>query len=372
MEFHSLKALIGQPTYGLAAPEKSQAFMPAIKEVTQFHTENCKPYGTLCSKRGFNPHGASFALQELPYLPPSIFKDHLLLSVPEKDVFREINSSATTKGKPSRIGLDRHTSARQSKCFNKVVLDRLGNKRHPFVVLDIPESISRTSLVTARSSTIRSLLFSASDVNTCMVEENENLILDDRTLDSLLKQAEEQNQSIVIFGFTYILYKFVVEPLLKQNRTYALNGSKVIHIGGWKKLEAEKVSPEKLIADCCNVFGVRESDVVDFYGFTEQGGMIYPTCEYGFRHMPVWGEVLVRDPITLDVLPTGEHGLLQFITPIQTSYPGHSILTEDVGFIEGADTCRCGRKGSFFKVIGRSSVATEVRGCSDILAEKFS
>ena len=85
---------------------------------------------------------------------------------------------------------------------------------------------------------------------------------------------------------------------------------------------------------------------------------------------PAWAELLVRDPVSLEVVPEGQEGVLQFISPIQTSYPGHSVLTEDVGVLLGVDDCPCGRKGSYFKVIGRAKQA-EVRGCGDIMAEKF-
>jgi hypothetical protein len=49
---------------------------------------------------------------------------------------------------------------------------------------------------------------------------------------------------------------------------------------------------------------------------------------------------------------------------IPKSYPGHSILTEDLGTIYGVDNCQCGRKGKYFKVHGRIKSA-EIRGCSD-------
>jgi hypothetical protein len=62
---------------------------------------------------------------------------------------------------------------------------------------------------------------------------------------------------------------------------------------------------------------------------------------------------------------------MQFLTPIQTSYPGHSVITEDVGVVFGRDDCACGRKGTTFQVLGRSQTATEERGCGDIMAEMF-
>ncbi len=369
MEFKILNKLLGYRPYELKQDEKVPLFLEAVREAALYHYAHCLSYRIFCEKRDFKPEEMT-EIDELPYLPVSIFKHSLLLSIPEEEVFREINSSATTSGKPSRIGLDRQTSRRQSKCFNKVVLERLGNKRRKFLVLDVPESIKRTNIVSARSSTIRSLLFCASEAHTCIEEVNGRLTLDEEKLDAILTQAQEDDEQIIIFGFTYILYNYVVRHLVEKETKYNLKGSKVIHIGGWKKLESEKVSPEKLIADCAQAFGVKEGDVIDFYGFTEQSGMIYPTCEEGVRHMPVWGEVLARDPLTLKQVPVGKEGMLQFITPIQMSYPGHSVLTEDIGIVLGTGDCPCGRNGSTFKVIGRAEQA-EVRGCGDIMAEKF-
>jgi hypothetical protein len=52
------------------------------------------------------------------------------------------------------------------------------------------------------------------------------------------------------------------------------------------------------------------------------------------------------------------------------SYPGHSLLTEDEGVILGEDDCPCGRKGKYFKVMGRLKNA-EIRGCGDTYAVRF-
>jgi len=369
MSFESLAELISKDVYGLDKTEKAKLFGKAMHEVCSFHYDHCEPYRKLCDKRAWSPQSQT-GIDKIPYLPTSLFKHELLLSADEKNIFRTISSSATSTGISSRVGLDKETSARQSKCFMKVAINRLGNKRRRFIVLDLEESLGRTKNVSARSSTIRSLLFCAGKTDTVIKDNDGKLELNVNKLDSLLQEAEACKEEVFIFGFTFILYAYCVKQLLNSGKSYKLNGSKVLHIGGWKKLEAQKVTPKKLIEDCCKVFGVNSKDVVDFYGFTEQSGMLYPTCEEGVRHVPNFGDILVRDPISLEVLPFGKQGLLEFLTPIQTSYPGHSVLTEDVGLILGEDNCACGRKGKTFKVVGRAKQA-EVRGCGDIMAEKF-
>lgn len=60
----------------------------------------------------------------------------------------------------------------------------------------------------------------------------------------------------------------------------------------------------------------------------------------------------------------GEQGLIQVVSVLPVSYPGHSLLTEDEGIMLGEDDCACGRKGKYFSVLGRIKNA-ELRGCSD-------
>lgn len=370
MEFPKLDELLALPLYDLGAADWEPPFLDAMREVTTFHFAHCQPYRRLCENRGFDPANLN-RIEDIPYLPTSLFKEGLFISIPEDEVFRQIKSSATTSGVSSRVGLDKVTSRRQSKCFNKVVMNRIGAQRRKFIVLDEPSTIARSEMVSARSSTIRSLLFCASDAVACLNDDGGALSLNEDLLEEQLQASIAANEPVMLFGFTYILYTFVVKKILAGDKRYALPpGSKVIHIGGWKKLEAEKVTPEKLIDDCAQAFGVTAGDVVDIYGFTEQSGLIYPTCEQGVRHSIVWSDVIVRDPVTLEPLPHGQEGLLQFITPIQTSYPGHSVLTEDMGVILGVDDCACGRKGKTFKMTGRAAGA-EVRGCGDIMADAF-
>lgn len=371
MEFPLLHELLALPLYELSQSEKEVQLFGAMREVTQFHFDHCEHYRKLCMARDVNPNNLS-RLDDFIYLPTSFFKRNLLISVPEEKVVREVRSSATTSGVSSRMGLDRQTSRRQSKCFTKTIVNRIGNERRRFVVLDEPSTIENSEVVTARSSTIKSLLF-LSNGTEAVLDQNEDgtLELHPERFCAALESVCARSKPAIVFGFTYVLYAFVVRRLKDEGKSFQLPaGSKILHIGGWKKLEEEKVTPEELVRDCADVFGVGLGDVVDLYGFTEQAGLIYPTCEYGQRHCPEWADIIVRDPITLESLPPGNEGLLEFLTPIQTSYPGHCVLTEDVGLITGVDDCPCGRKGRSFKLLGRAPDA-EVRGCGDIMAAKF-
>ena len=83
-----------------------------------------------------------------------------------------------------------------------------------------------------------------------------------------------------------------------------------------------------------------------------------------------FSDVLIRRPIDWSLAEQGEEGLVEVVSILPQSYPGHVLLTEDKGVILGEDDCPCGRKGKYFKILGRIKNA-EIRGCSDTYATKF-
>jgi hypothetical protein len=93
-------------------------------------------------------------------------------------------------------------------------------------------------------------------------------------------------------------------------------------------------------------------------------------CECGHLHASIFSDVLIRRPEDFGLCEVGERGIIQVVSAIPESYPGHSLITEDEGMLLGEDDCQCGRKGKYFKIFGRLKNA-EIRGCSDTYAAKF-
>ena len=105
------------------------------------------------------------------------------------------------------------------------------------------------------------------------------------------------------------------------------------------------------------------------YGMVEQTGAIYMQCECGHLHASNFSDVLIRRGGDFSLCENGERGIVQVVSALPYSYPGHSILTQDEGTIMGEDDCPCGRKGKYFVIHGRLKNA-EVRGCSDTFERK--
>jgi hypothetical protein len=188
---------------------------------------------------------------------------------------------------------------------------------------------------------------------------------DDMTLnkDRVSRFLEKyRDQSILLFGFTFIVWKHLIRYLEEASIKLPIDRGIFIHGGGWKQLQSEAVSTNEFKHRLESVSGIKR--IHNYYGMVEQTGSIFMECEKGFFHTSSWSDVIIRDPINFQALPKGITGLMQLLSVIPHSYPGHSLLSEDEGEIIGVDDCECGRLGAYFKVHGRIQDA-EVRGCSD-------
>jgi len=188
---------------------------------------------------------------------------------------------------------------------------------------------------------------------------NEDLSIDYEGLTKFINK--HKSNCFLIFGFTYMVWKHFVLKLKPIN----LKNSILIHGGGWKKLIDEKVSNNVFKKKIEKKFKLNR--IHNYYGMVEQTGSIYMECEIGERfHVSNYSEIIIRD-INFKKLNINELGLIQSLSILPKSYPGHNLLTEDLGMLLGEDDCPCGRKGKYFKVIGRLQ-KSEVRGCSDTIA----
>lgn len=167
-----------------------------------------------------------------------------------------------------------------------------------------------------------------------------------------------KNQELIIFGFTFEVWKFFNN--FKNKKKMMPPKCILLHGGGWKKMEYQKVNEEKF-ENFLNYIGL--SKIINYYGTVEQIGSIFFQCEEKFFHCSNFSNIIVRNN-NFELCNLKEKGIIQLLSLLPTSYPGHSILTQDIGAIYGEDNCKCGRKGKYFKVFGRIQ-DVEIRGCSD-------
>lgn len=365
----AMDQLFAEPVYS-DAPETQELYLKALQEELVFHFEHNEMYRQFCNRKGFDPYAGLTDISQVPPVAVSVFKElgFGLSSVPQEDIKLKLQSSATS-GMPSTIVVDKITSKRQAKAMVKVMQEFIGKDRKPFLVMDIDPRSEFRSLLGARFAAITGYLNFASKSGFFLKAKNGVSYFDVAAIKEYLTSIPS-DQPVVVFGFTYIMYSNVLKAILeKEERIQLPKGSKIIHIGGWKKLEAEKVEKGLFNKQLAEGFGIEPTDVIDIYGFTEQMGLNYPDCPCGCKHSSSYVKVLARDVVTREVLPEGQEGMMEFITPIPHSYPGNVVLTDDMGIIE-KEPCPYGRPGQRFRITGRMKKA-EVRGCGDILSAKL-
>lgn len=329
---------------------KDAFFQREMKELTEHHRRSCQAYDDICNGLGCGT--------EAPYLPVALFKDLQLRSVPEEEVVRQVTSSGTTGQQVSRIYLDAATAELQRRALCSITGDFIGLKRLPMLIIDSPDVLRDRSKFTARGAGILGFSMMSSKRFYAL---DDQMRLDRESIGAFLEAAEKAGASFA-FGFTFMIWQYFYQALAKAGESLDLQGCTLIHGGGWKKLQDQKVSDDEFRASLRETCGFGE--ICDYYGMAEQTGSIFMQCSEGHLHASIFSDIEILDPEDFTPCRTGEWGLIALSSWLPTSYPGHKLLTEDWGRILGVDDCPCGRKGKYFEISGRIRRA-EIRGCSD-------
>ncbi|WAJ71043.1 acyl-protein synthetase [Catenovulum adriaticum] len=352
--------IIDLPVYGLNKVDKQAWLDKTLLKLTHYHYQNCLEYKQLIDAVD-NPVSIKKINKAQDILPVAarLFKEFKLTSIANEHEFRQMRSSGTS-GLASKIVLDASSAKRQSQVLVKILQAWLGKQRRPMLLIDSAQTIKTAGGMSARAAGLQGLSFFGR--NHCYALD-ENMQLDIDKVSHFFNQYAEQ--PVLIFGFTFIIWQQFIQALQRRNIKFNFKNAILIHGGGWKKMQQQAVNDASFKQQIKAQLG--HVSVNDYYGMVEQTGTIYMQCEYGHLHAPVWSDILIRRPDDLSLADFGETGLIQVNSVLATSYPGHCILTEDLGTIHGEDDCQCGRLGKYFSVHGRVPKA-EVRGCSDTFA----
>ena len=354
--------VLALPPFGVGRTEKQELLRAGLLQLTEYHRAHCAPYARMMETIGFSAADVH-SVEDIPFLPVRLFKEMELRSVAAEDVFKTMTSSGTTGQQVSRIFLDRKTAANQQKTLVRIVSNRIGGSRLPMIILDCPSVLKNRAMFSARGAGIlgfsifgRKKLYALNDAMELQMD----------AIRAFLR--EHAGERILLFGFTFMVWQHFYKALKSAGEHLDLSNAVLIHGGGWKKLASEAVTPAAFRVALREVCG--DLDVADYYGMVEQTGCIHLECAEGHIHTSTYADVIVRRPLDFSPADFGERGIIEVVSLLPESYPGHALLTEDEGVLVGEDDCPCGRKGKYFKVLGRLKQA-ELRGCSDTYAAAF-
>ena len=273
-------------------------------------------------------------------------------SINKSQIFKTLLSSGTS-GDKSKIILDKKNAFNQTRVLIKIFNDFFEKKnRLPMIIVDKPKTKNKNIFLASEVAST-GFSFLGKDYFYLLNEKNEIRFED---LKNYIKKYK--NSEILIFGMTAFIWQHLI---IQNKQNFNLSNAIILHGGGWKKIydqNANKLNFKKLLKKKYNI-----NRVHDYYGMVEQTGSIFFECERGFFHTSIFSDVLVRDK-DFKICNNRKKGIIQVISVLPSSYPGHSILTEDLGIIYGLNNCKCGRSGKFFKINGRLARA-EARGCGN-------
>jgi Acyl-protein synthetase, LuxE len=352
----SFEALAQTRQYSMPQIEKERLLLADFTELTAHHREHCPEYDRLLRVTGREEPARS--MEDIPFLPVGLFKSHRLASVPPEAIFKTMTSSGTTGQQVSQIFVDKETAMRQTNALGRILGHVLGPDRLPMIMVETSTLISDRKRFSARAAGVLGL---ANFGRNHFYALDAEMKLDEAGLRQFLDRFG--SRPFLLFGFTYMVWEYFYERIRELGLD--LSNGILLHSGGWKKLEEIAVSNSEFKRRLQAACGLRR--IYNFYGMVEQVGSVFLEGEDGCLYPPNFGDIIVRDPVTLEPSPTGTPGVIQVLSILPRSYPGHSILTEDLGVIHGVDDSTCGRLGKRFSVLGRVP-KTDLRGCSDVHA----
>ena len=296
-------------------------------ELYKFQSVHCPIYKKFISIIN-RPEPKSY--QEIPCLPISFFKEHMILNQ-IKEVKLKFKSSGTTEQKRSCHYITDPNLYEAS--FLKSYKQFIGNPEDQIILALLPNYIEQgeSSLVYMVNELIKKSNHQSSE----FVLENTSKIID-------VYQKLPQEKTLVIIGVSYALL-----DLAKKN--VDLKNAIVIETGGMKG-KREELTKEDLHLKLKQ--GLNTNHIYSEYGMTELLSQSYSTKNQLFN-APNWKKILIRDlqdPYKLENM--GETGGVNIID-LANSNSCAFIATDDLGvqFENG------------FKIKGRIDQSMQ-RGCN--------
>jgi phenylacetate-coenzyme A ligase PaaK-like adenylate-forming protein len=359
----ALDALFALPDALAAGPEVDACFLAAMQEMFAHHYAASDVYRGLCDLVGFRPDDLRTVddLPRLPWLLVDVFKRYDLLSIPRDQLAMTFTSSGTS-GQKSHVSLDQPSWDRQTAMRHNIMAAYGLISPDPVNYLAFSyDEQTGGGRGAAYTHTIYTSFAPAHEIHWAIHQGPDGQpTFDAEECALLLRRYARQPYPLRLTGFPAFAWHTL--QALKENGPplHFDPSSLVIHGGGWKTAQGESVPPDVYAATIEEWLGIPTSRVRDVYGFVEHG-VPYITCERGSFHIPVYARVYTREPGTERLLPEGETGLLQVLTPYNWAQPSLSVLATDYAHVE--HHCGCGRPSGYLVLEGRAGVRKH-QGCA--------
>ncbi len=307
-------------------------FVDIALQLFHFQAQKNPLYRRYLDHLGVDPHAVK-TLADIPFLPISFFKQHLIKTGAwqAETVFTSSGTTAQVTSTHEVRCLEFYFTHAE-KCFGHFFGDI--TDYHFFALL--PSYLERggSSLVAMMEHFIR---VSDSAYSAFYLHDHDRLLLD-------IQAARSGSRKTILWGVTFALME------LAERYNPDLSHCLIVETGGMKGRRRE-ITRQELHADLTRAFGVDR--IFSEYGMTELFSQAYSKGENAF-FCPPWMKVLARD-----ITDPMDKGLLNVTGGINVIDLAN---VDSIAFIETEDIGRVGEDGSF-EVLGRLD-NSDVRGCN--------
>ncbi|MEB0046790.1 MULTISPECIES: acyl-protein synthase [unclassified Pseudomonas] len=345
-------------------------FDRAMAEICLFHCQHTPGYERWLNRHGLDANQLN-DIDDWAWLPPifaNFFKQQLLLSTTGEDAL-ELTSSGTS-GQQSRMRFDKRTMDAAQSMVSRI-FEQYG--------WNTPDSPCNYLLLSYEPDADNHLGTSYTDQFLCRYAPANHIAYalrrtgDGHEFDVFgviraLQAFAEDALPVRIFGFPALLWQVLQH--MEATGVAALKlpaGSLLFLGGGWKNQAAQEIPRARLYDRVGRQLGIEPARCRDGYGAVEHA-VPYIECAHHHFHVPVYSKVFVRNPSDFSVLPYGQSGLLEFVSPYISSSPAHAVVMSDLATLQPGSACGCGVTTDWFQLQGRAGTSTN-RSCAMAAAE---
>lgn len=334
--------------------KNSKEIYSDMKNVFEFHYNNCELYRKYCIKNECKPSDINSIedLCKIPQIPTAVFKQFDVLSKKIEECTCCLSSG--TKGFTSKIYRDEETINKFLDLIDDSIKKLYGCTKDNCIVLNLGPDVEEAydiwmGLATSLVRTRYNEYFFTHSMK-IDVEKFINFFNDEEKI---------RDKKIIIFGAPTLFLR--VFDYIEQNQIdFSIKQEAiVITAGGWKNAKGETLSKEEFYKKFETNLGISSDYIYDAYNQVEMNTPIFE-CRNHKKHIPENLKVIIRDPVTLEPLPYGKEGVITFLDSSAKSFPCF-VITDDIGYL--TEKCECGLDGPIFNY-KRRVLTVETKGCA--------
>ena len=344
--------------------KSSGLFLEAVKNDVIFHEKNCPEYARMLKEVGFSVDeiDSEDMLYKIPVIPTLYYKRNYLSSMPVEKLAVKATSSGT-KGLQSRVGFDKKTifygvlMMIRYFSYHKLISPLPTN----YIVLGYEPS-RHTQMGAIKTAYGATKFAPALHREYALKDTGTEYRLNIEGIKKALIKYAKSGLPVRFVGFPSYMF-FLIKTLKENHISLKLNShSKILLGGGWKQFSDEEIDRNLFFQLIQDTLGIEKHSCFEFYSAVEHP-IPYVKCRNGHFHVPIYSRAIIRDVKTLEPVPMGCLGLLSFISPMVSSIPLTSVVTDDIAVLYDGNGYGCGINTPYFELKGRAGVS-QIKTCT--------